>query len=364
MRPTQFSRFASTLAACLLVLICASSTAMAQRFDQVNLVSNVAGAAAFKDEKLVNAWGMSFSPTGPWWISDAETGVATIYRGDGSALTNPDGSQFFVTVPTAEGGTPPSNPTGQVFNSTPDFVVSKDGVSGAALFIFATENGTISGWNRTVDPANAVRMVDNSKLGANYKGLAIGQTKKGNFIYATNFHDGVVEMYDGTFQLVKTFTDDCLPEGYAPFGIRNLGGKLYVTFAKQDEDKEDDVAGRGHGFVDVFDLNGRHGHRLLSRGKLNSPWGLEIAPDGFGRFSGDLLVGNFGDGRIHAYDLKHGKFDGTLRGRHHKAIEIDGLWAISFGNGGLAGATDELFFTAGPNEEEDGLFGKLVRSKH
>ena len=182
----------------------------------------------------------------------------------------------------------------------------------------------------------------------------------GNFLYVTNFHDGYVEMYDATFQLVKQFTDYDLPDGYAPFGIQNIDNKLYVTFAKQDAEKHDDVAGRGHGFVDIFSLEGHKERRLISRGHLNSPWGLALAPAGFGKFSGKLLVGNFGDGRIHAYGHRSGNFHGTLRMKHHVPIAIDGLWGLAFGSGAANnGPANALFFTAGPDDESHGLFGEI-----
>jgi len=252
-------------------------------------------------------------------------------------------------------------------NNTPDFVVSKDSTSGPAFFIFDTEDGTISGWNPTVDLHNAVLVVDNSQPGgvdgstegAVYKGLAIAQTGNGSFIYANNFRDGIVEMYDANFNFVGSFTDPDLPPRYAPFGIRNIDGQLYVTFAEQNEEKKDDVAGRGHGFVDVFDTSGHLLRRFVSRGRLNSPWGLALAPANFGKFSGALLIGNFGDGRINAYDPVSGRFLGNLRNQHGQALSIDGLWTITFGNGGFAGSPNELFFTAGINDEADGLFGKL-----
>jgi len=350
-----------TLAAAIVVVVLSFATfAAAQHYSVTNLVADVPGAAVNTDPNLVNPWGISFSATSPFWIADNGTGLSTLYNGAGATIP------LVVTIPTPSGGTPPSKPTGTVFNGTTDFVVSGNGVSAAAVFLFATEDGTISGWSPTVDRANAILAVDNSALGAIYKGLAIATTKKGkNFIYATNFHDGYVEMYDGNFQLVKQFTDYNLPDGYAPFGIQTINDKLYVTFAKQDDEKEDDVAGRGFGFVDVFDLDGDHHHRLVSRGRLNAPWGLALAPADFGKFSGDLLVGNFGDGRIHAYGHRSGKFHGTLRMKHHVPITIDGLWGLAFGTGAPnSGPTNALFFTAGPDDESHGLFGEIQAVEH
>ncbi len=231
--------------------------------------------------------------------------------------------------PSPEGSKGPSTPTGTVFNGTDDFVVSGNGTSGPAIFIFVTEDGTISGWNPGVNLMGAIRVVDNSGLSAVYKGLASAQTSRGNFLYATNFHDGVVEMYNSHFQLVKTFTDINVPPGFAPFNIRNINGKLYVTFAEQQENKKDDLAGPHHGFVDVFDTSGNKLRRLISGGVLNSPWGLALAPANFGRFSNDLLVGNFGDGRISAFNPVTGAFVGQLLNKNGAVLSIDGLWMIT-----------------------------------
>ena len=369
MRPNGKLSLISTCAAMslLAMVVLGSIVAVAQehnasrRYKQVNLVSDIAGLAAVTDPNLVNPWGVAFSPTSPFWVSDNGTGVATLYNGEGTPIP------LIVTIPPPSGSTDTSTPTGTVFNGPAGFVVSKDGTSGPAFFIFDTEDGTISGWNPTVDLHNAVLVVDNSQPGgvdgstegAVYKGLAIAQTGEGSFIYANNFRDGIVERYDASFKFVDSFTDPDLPPGYAPFGIRNIDGQLYVTFAEQGEDKKDDVAGRGHGFVDVFDTTGHLLRRFVSRGRLNSPWGLALAPADFGKFSGALLIGNFGDGRINAYDPVSGRFLGNLRNQHGQALSIDGLWTITFGNGGAAGSPNELFFTAGINDEADGLFGKL-----
>jgi uncharacterized protein (TIGR03118 family) len=336
----------------LAVVLSVAVSAVAQRYAQTNLVSNIPNMAAVTDEKLINPWGISFSPTSPFWVSDNGTGVATLYLGDGTPVS------LVVKVPKS-----PSAPTGQAFNGSGDFVVKHERLSGPAFFIFDTEGGTISGWNPTVNPTKAVLAVDNSSKEAVYKGLALAHTSKGSFLYATNFHAGVIEQYDARFHLVRTFTDHQLPPRYAPFGIRNIGGRLYVTFAEQDEDKADDVSGPGHGFVEIFDTDGNKLQRLISRGVLNSPWGIALAPPDFGRFSNDLLVGNFGNGRVSAFDPVTGKFLGQLLDSSGQVIAIDGLWTITFGNGGAAGATNELFFSAGPNGEADGLFGKLQALK-
>jgi uncharacterized protein (TIGR03118 family) len=235
--------------------------------------------------------------------------------------------------------------------------------------MFATEAGTIRGWNPNVPPpapsTQSFVVVDHSGVGAVYKGLAIASTQNGDFLYAADFHNSRVDMFDGSFNLVTphgAFTDPKLPAGYGPFGIRALGDRVFVTFAKQDAKRHDDVQGQGLGFVDVFDTSGVFLARVATRGQLNAPWGLAIAPSDFGRFSGDLLVGNFGDGKINAYQQRpNGTFEhrGELRGSNHRPIAIDGLWAIAFGNGGNAGPTNALFFTAGPDGESHGLFGKI-----
>ena len=329
------------------------ATPAAGQYTQVNLVSDLPGRATNTDPQLLNPWGVVNPPGGPLWVSDNATGVSTLYQGNGTKLS------LVVIIPPPAGGTGPAAPTGVVWN-TRGFVVTKGTTSGVAAFIFDTEDGTISGWNPTVDPIHAILKVDNSAKGAVYKGLALGSNSSGTFLYATNFHDGVVEMYDSTFAFVKSFTDPTLPLGYAPFGIRNIDGNLYVTFALQNAAKHDDVAGKGHGFVDIFDTNGYKIKRLASRGSLNSPWGLALGPADFGKLSNHLLIGNFGDGMIHAFDLKDGEFKGTLEGSDGKPLVNDGLWALWFGDGVALGNPNELFFTAGINGEADGLFGKIL----
>ena len=334
-------------------------------YQQTNLVSDLPNIAQFQDPNLLNPWGLSHSPTSPWWVSDNGAGVSTLYNGDGTARS------LVVTIPPPAGSPPgtTSAPTGNVFNGTSGFVVTEGGKSGSSFFIFATEDGTISGWNPGVDPTHAVLAVDRSGVGAGavYKGLAIGSDGSGTFIYATNFRFGTVEMFDSNFKLVLSFTDPKLAntcplpnQCYAPFGIQNIGGNLYVTYALQDVAHHDDVSGPAHGFVDIFDTNGNLIQRLVSHGRLNSPWGLALAPADFGRFSNDLLVGNFGDGRINAIDPNNGAFLGQLSVQPGNPITIDDLWGLAFGNGASAGGTNELFFTAGINDEADGLFGTIT----
>ena len=339
-------------------------------YQQTNLVSDIAGVALFTDKNLVNPWGLSHPPTGPWWVSDNGTGLSTLYNGNGRKF--PVGSPLVVTIAPPAGGTSAA-PTGNVFNpvngtNPDDFVVSENGKSGPSLFMFATEDGTISGWNPGVDLTNAILAVDRSGVGAGavYKGLAFGQSGEHEFIYATNFRFGKVEQFDANFNLVRSFTDSQLShtcplpnQCFAPFGIQNIGGNLYVTFALQDAAHHDDASGPSRGFVDVFDTNGKLKTRLISRGALNSPWGLALAPSNFGQFSNDLLVGNFGNGHINVFDPNTGALLGQLKNQKGLIISIDGLWALVFGNGQTAGPTNTLFFTAGINGEADGLFGNI-----
>jgi uncharacterized protein (TIGR03118 family) len=336
-----------------------------QFYAQHNLVSDGAIPADHTDPNLVNAWGLVSGPTTPWWIADNGTGKSTLFNVATNAI------QAVFTVPGAGGAQ--GNPTGLVFNGGTGFVVNNGvGAPSAARFIFASEDGTISAFKG----APIVTVVPNPQAPAHdaiYKGLAIDSATAGQFLYATDFHNGKVDIFDSSFHAVTitgAFTDPSLPAGFAPFGIQNIGGTIYVTYALQDEDKEDDVAGPGNGFVDAYDTSGNLIRRVASAGELNSPWGLALAPSDFARFSGDLLVGNFGDGRIHAFDPTRltsvGEFEavGLLHSAAGKPVQIDGLWALQFGHGTTAtsanGLTTTLFFTAGPAEEEHGLFGSLV----
>jgi uncharacterized protein (TIGR03118 family) len=329
-------------------------------FRQTNLVSNVPGLAQHTDSHLVNPWGISASPTSPFWVADNGTGVTTVYANGSPVIIGPPQNrhQLVVTVP------PPSDmpaltsaPTGTVFNGTSDFELA---AGQPARFLFATEDGTISGWNPNVNAEHAVLKVDHSHANAVYKGLALGSSAQGNFLYAANFHAGVVEMFDRNFAPAGSFTDPKVDPGFAPFNVENLRGLLWVTFAKQNAEKHDDVAGPGNGFVDVFSTSGALLRRFAKHGSLNSPWGLAIAPEDFGPFSGSLLVGNFGDGTINAFNLRNGKVKGHLRDTTGTPIVIDGLWGLRFGNGGAGGPMHTLFFTAGINHEQDGLYGSIV----
>jgi uncharacterized protein (TIGR03118 family) len=348
----------------ILVLFTSSVVSAQPRTDvylQHNLISDLHAHAEHTDPHLANAWGISFAPTGPFWISDNRTGFTTVYDGKGEPF--PKANPIVVTIPPPTNGAPPAAPTGQVFHAGPGFEVK---LGNPAIFIFATEDGTISGWNPMADPTHAILKIDHSGANAVYKGLALAPAKSGLRLYATNFFAGTVEMYDANFAPVSiagAFQDILLPTGFAPFNIQFIAGKLWVTYALQDAAKHDDSAGPGNGFVDVYDTEGTLLQRFAQHGPLNSPWGLAIAPARFGAFSGAMLVGNFGDGRINAFDAGSGEFLGTMREPSGRPLEIDGLWALTFGNGGNGGETDQLYFTAGPDDEEHGLFGQ-IRPQH
>jgi uncharacterized protein (TIGR03118 family) len=311
------------------------------------LVSDQAGVAPNTDADLKNGWGLTSSATSPWWVSDNVTNKSTLYRGS-------DGAKQGLVVNV--GG----HPTGAVFNPTAGFVLPVGGTK--ALFIFDSEDGTIRAWNGS-QGTTAVVMHTSADDGI-YKGLAIADTANGPRLYAADFHNARVDVLDGSWALVPNggFVDSSLPAGYAPFGIQTIGNRVFVSYAKQDEDAEDEVAGQGRGFVDAYDLAGNLVERVAQHGQLNAPWGLALAPPSFGRFGGDLLVGNFGDGQINAYEQQlDGSFAhrGELRGADNKPLAIDGLWALQFGQGGNNGPAGTLFFTAGPDDETHGLFGQI-----
>jgi len=323
-------------------------------YSVTNLVSDQAGAANHQDTDLVNAWGLTAGPQTPWWVADNGTSVSTLYGSDGSKVP--------LTVRVKE------DPTGAVFNGGSKFVVTHGTHSGPSLFLFDTEAGQILGWNPNVPPpafsTKSFVVVDKTSEGAVFKALAIGSTPHGARLYATDFANGVVDVFNGKFKQVMNpgqFTDPTLPMNYAPFGIQTIGDHVFVTYAKQVPGSEDEAHGRGLGFVDEYDMSGMLVGRVASQGTLNAPWGLAMAPSNFGRFSNDLLVGNFGNGKINAY-----KWTGTMWKRMGKLreadgtiVQIDGLWAIQFANGGPSGDTNQLFFTAGPDDESHGLFGVI-----
>jgi uncharacterized protein (TIGR03118 family) len=353
------------------------------RYVVTNLTSDLPGVAPNTDPVLQNAWGVAFTPgASPFWIADNATGCSTLYDGAGVPQPLPPSSPLRVKIPLPGGSVPatacqmvdPNNPnppmnaapTGLVWNPTSTFLVPN--TTSAATFIWDTEDGTIAAWTGGLTPPDqAVLAVDNSP-GAVYKGLVFGTNVHGVFLFAANFRAGTIDVFAAngsagfraatSQEIDGDFTDPDIPAGFAPFGIQNINGDLFVTYAKQDAQKHDDVAGPGNGFVDVFDTDGHLLQRFASRGQLNSPWGVARASFAFGRFSGDILVGNFGDGRIHAFDSA-GQFRGTLRDVNNKPIAIDGLWTLTLG-GGRNSSSDTLYFTAGPNDEKDGLFGTIT----
>jgi uncharacterized protein (TIGR03118 family) len=324
-------------------------------YRQLNLISDIAGVARITDPNLVNPWGMAASPTSPLWIADNGADVSTLYTG-GVRGSIPQITPLVVKIPSGA-------PTGIVFNSTPGFPVTMgDHTTGPSAFIFDSEAGVISAWRRTTPLETDAQPIITTP-DAVYKGLATAVSKShGPLIYASNFHAGTIETFDQNFDQVTTpggFTDSSIPDGFAPFNIQALAGKLYVTYAMQDAAKHDDVAGPGNGFVDVYDNDGHLLRRLISQGDLNSPWGEVIAPHDFGAFSGALLVGNFGDGAIHAYNPRTGAELGQLMNPDGNPIQINSLWALRFGNG-VTGTPDSLLFTAGIGDEDHGLFGEIL----
>ncbi|MDB5335758.1 MAG: hypothetical protein JWN70_1377, partial [Planctomycetaceae bacterium] len=318
-------------------------------YDTDKLVADQAGHADFTDPNLVNPWGLAIGPGGTFWIANNGTGVATLVEESGVV------DSLVVTIPTPPNTTGSSAPTGVVYNGTGDFDVT----DGPSYYIFSTEDGTISGWN---SGTAAELKVDNSASGAIYKGLAIGTSGNAIFIYATDFHNGQIDVFDKNFAAVQTAGDFKAPKlakGYAPFGIENVNGVLFVTYAKQDADKVDDTHAKGWGYVAEFTTDGHFIKMLAARGPLNAPWGVAQAPNEFGQFSNDLLVGNFGDGTVNAFDPDTGVFLGQLTDTSGNTLTIDGLWAIKFAEGAAGGGFPEIYFTAGPGDESHGLFGEL-----
>ena len=331
----------------LAAAILTATSGRADTYSSTNFQSDIPGVAQHTDPNLVNPWGMAASSTGTIWVSDNGTGVSTLYNQDGTAVS------LVVEIPTAARNRDGANPTGVVFNDTEFFQVTKNGTSAPAIFIFVIEDGSISGWSPTLDQTHAIIAVDNgTNHGVNraiYKGATLGVANDHNFLYVTDFHTGKVETYDENFHQVTPngFVDPNLPAGYGPFGIRNFNGEIFVTYAKQDHQREDDVACAGCGFVNVFDTSGNFLRRLVSNGNLNAPWGLTEVED-------ELWVGNFGDGFINVYDPVTGNFIETLMRADGTPLQIDGLWDM------LPAQAGGVFFTAGIADEEHGLFGLIT----
>jgi uncharacterized protein (TIGR03118 family) len=341
--------------------------ATATAYAVTNLVSDQANVALTQDANLVDAWGIVFAPGAPSWVVNNGTNTSTLYDGNGAnqglVVAIPPG----VSTANIPGGT--ANPTGIVSNgNTSSFMVSSGGKTGSASFIFDGEEGTISGWSQSVSSANAIKVVDNSASGAVYKGLAIYSPTSGpSLLLAANFHAGTVDVFDSNFQpttVANGFKDANLPAGYAPFGIQVINNMVFVAYAEQDTSAAppafNEVDGAGLGFVDEFDATGKFIQRFDNPGgNLNAPWGMAIAPSNFGSLSGDLLVGNFGDGTISAYNASTGAYVGKLMNASNKPVTLPGLWGISFGNGAFSQPATTLFFAAGPSNESHGLYGRI-----
>jgi len=320
--------------------------AHAASFGVVNLVTDdqTANPAQTTDPALVNAWGLSSSPTSPFWVSDNGSGVSTLYSV--APATNAT-TKLGLTVSIPGAG----NVTGQAFNSG-----AASGQFGGDLFLFVSEDGTVSGWRGALGSAAEALQLG---TGQSYKGTAIGATGGFSYLYSADFASAAIDILRGDASapsLAGSFLDPNLPAGFAPFNIQNLGDTLFVTYAVVGSNG-DDVAGLGNGIVDAFDLQGNLLRRVTAGGELNSPWGLAIAPSSFGALAGALLVGNFGDGRIHAFDASSGAPLGALLDGQGNPIAIDGLWALAPGNGGSGGDPGSIYFTAGPSDEQHGLFG-------
>ena len=356
----------TTLAiACTVGFTAPAFSQSAQHYTQTNLVSNLASLAPTVDPNLVNPWGLSRSSKGPWWVSDNGPGLSTLYDGTGKIVP------LVVKIPPADTSTPTGTPTGTIFNGDPTVFPIAPGKG--AIFLFVTEDGTISGWNPGVSP-NAVVVVNNKDKSV-YKGATVATVEKDGvtqtYLYAADFRRGRVEVFDAAFKPVQfgeegwhedndSFDDDHLPRGYAPFNVQNIGGNIYVTYAKQDGARHDEVDGAGLGYVDVFSPRGRLLNRLQSGKWFNAPWGVTLASSDFGAYSHDVLVGQFGSGEIVAFDPLTGRYKGKLQTAANQPVTIDGLWALAFGNGVGAGPATSLYFTAGPNHEQNGLFGSIA----
>jgi uncharacterized protein (TIGR03118 family) len=354
------------------VLFLYSSLAFGQHYQQLNLVSNT-GIAPTNDVNLQNAWGLVAGPGTPWWVSNNAGGTSTLYaiNPTGTAATivpiNPAPNEF-VAIPNAPSQTPPGSPTGVMFNGSPtDFLLAP---GKPAIFIFVTEDGTVQGWHPAVNRQTAVIKVDNSKVpdaanGAVYKGATIAEIDGKHFILAANFRSGRIDVFDTNFKPVRVpedaFGDEDLREdGFAPFNVQGLGPNIYVTYAKQDAARHDPVGGAGLGFVNVFSSHGRRLQHLQHGDWMNAPWGVVWATQHFGEFTNTILVGQFRGGTVAAFNPVTGRFLGNMLNPDGSTLNIDGLWALRFGNDAAAGPATTLFFTAGPGGEVNGLFGTLT----
>jgi uncharacterized protein (TIGR03118 family) len=351
------------LAAMAFAVVVNPAYAADNSYDAKVLVADIPPAPHL-DPHLVNPWGVAFNPAGFVWVADNETGLSTLYDG----LGNPQ--SLVVTIPAASASSDHGVPTGIVFSGNPvtvatDFFVSNGTTSGRSLFIFATEDGLIAGWAPSVDGTHALRAYPPANVTptAVYKGLAIANNGSGNFIYAADFLNEKIDVFNSSFAkttLSGDFSDPNLQKGFSPFNIQNINGHLFVMYAKHEEGEDEEIAGPSLGIVNEFDANGQLLRRFVTRGRLNAPWGIALAPATFGTFANDILIGNFGDGAINAYDAATGEFHGQLRGTNHRALRLDGLWGMAFGNDRNGQSKDTLFFAAGPDEETHGVYGSIT----
>lgn len=331
---------------------------VAGTFKETVLVSNGSVSAPNIDPNLQNGWGIAFNPTGDVWVSDNNTQKSSLYDGNGVVQS------LVVTIPPAASGQPGS-PTGIVFNTTPDFSITSNGATGNAVFIWATLAGTIAAWNPKVLPTQAVTVHDDSSTAAEYTGLAIATNAGASMLYAADFHNGKVNMFDKTFTNVTptgAFTDPATPAGFNPFGIQAIGSTIYVAYAKLGPDGERDQSGSGNGMVDAFDTAGHLIMRVATNGPLNSPWGIALAPANFGALSNDLLIGNFGDGTINAFNPTTGASVGPLMQANGSKVVQPGIWGIAFGNNFDNQPANTLFFAAGPSQTS-GVYGRIDSSQ-
>ena len=348
---------AGFLALAITPLISHAATSTNAGYTHLNIVSDTPSAATHLDSRLVNPWGIVASPS-TVWVNDNGPGLGTVYSATGTP------SKTVVNIPAPGGGS--GTPNGLVLNSTSEFVITNGSKHAASTFLMATEDGTILAWNPSITGTNAVIVINRTNEDAIYKGVAIAlDTNGAAHIYAANFHSQMVDEFDGHFNYVQSFTDADLPGAYAPFNVRTIRGRLFVTYArKADPNSHDDEAGPGNGFIDIFDTDGTLLRQFASHGVLNSPWGMAVAPNSFGKFSHALLVGNFGDGKINAYDLLTGKVLGHFSNPDGSDLVIDGLWGLTFEKDEVLNqesnfTAQRLYFTAGPNGEADGLLGIL-----
>jgi len=364
-------RALSFVSACVLA---SPAALLAQQYQQTNLVSDLGTLGAQTvDPKLKNPWGIARGPSGnPWWVSDERSGVSTLYNAQGTPANplNPGGNGLVVTIPPSVPPPAVGTPTGVVFNgSTNDFRVAPPGVA-QTFFLFVSLDGSISGWDPAANPTTAITKVSTKSV---FTGATIAQIGNERFLYVADLKDAKIKVYDSNFKEVEigdmgydddneeAFEDQELPRGFAPFNIQNIGGDLYVAYAKQDQTKTFVTSGTGLGFVDVFSPRGRLLMRLEHGNWFNAPWGLTLAPSDFGTFSHRILVGQFGSGEILAFDAVTGRFEGKLRDQNNKSIALEGLWGLAFGAGDqTSGPANTLFFNEGLNGGNDGLFGTLT----